>query len=393
MYRLWLIVIPFLVLPQGVFRVQREHRPVSSFPVSSATAFLSLGGIALHSAVADELLMPSASAAITNTGQYEGHTVQARAVGNLVYVVGRGRGLQIIDVSVPERPTLQGSYVPPSMDTVYVEVRGTLAYVGYAGNDANYKYVTGTHIVDVSDPEYPTLRGSYAFLAGFTVVGDYAYGARNGQFEVVDVRDPQQPMVRGICSVQGDTISIAVEGNFAYVAAVDQAYGGFQIIDISDQTQPVVRGNSFGIYITPVDMSVTNGVLYLTTNARYTKGEVHIIDVRNPEEPVGLGMYRLSGQTAASIAVRGTIAYVGKINYDSGQGQLLLLDTSDPANPQLVDSLPSPIAINDIELMGPFIYVATSKGLQILGPNPLYKVFLPLIQAHISPKSQNTNSS
>ncbi len=73
-------------------------------------------------------------------------------VSNFAYVADSINGLRIVDVSNPNTPTLAGSYNTPD-NAQGVHVAGGFAYVA----DGN----SGLRIVDVSNPNAPTFAGSY----------------------------------------------------------------------------------------------------------------------------------------------------------------------------------------------------------------------------------------
>jgi len=105
-------------------------------------------------------------------------------VGSLAYVADGLEGLQIIDVSTPSAPALVGACDLPG-SARDVDVVGSLAYVATYYHplrdegDFGYKYCL--QVVDVSLPDAPTLVGSYDDMLGHAravdVVGSLAYVA------------------------------------------------------------------------------------------------------------------------------------------------------------------------------------------------------------------------
>ncbi|MBC8425752.1 hypothetical protein H8E07_16680, partial [bacterium] len=79
-----------------------------------------------------------------------GVTRDVQVVGNVAYVANSMFGLMILDVSDPESPSLLG-IADPSFDGYAVAVEGNLAYVA-AGPD-------GLQVLDVSDPNLPVVVG------------------------------------------------------------------------------------------------------------------------------------------------------------------------------------------------------------------------------------------
>ena len=68
------------------------------------------------------------------------------------------------------------------------------------------------------------------------VQGDYAYvAAYEGGLIIIDIRDPANPQWVGGCDTSGSARGVAVAGNYAYVADYD---AGLQVIDIRDPAKP-----------------------------------------------------------------------------------------------------------------------------------------------------------
>ena len=138
---------------------------------------------------------------------------------NIVYVADGEPGLQIIDVSNPQNPSLLGSYDAPSY-AYSVFVSNNIAYIA--------DYDAGLQIIDVSNPQNPVLLGSY--------------------------------------DTPGTALSVFVSNNIAYVADVSP---GLQIIDFL---------YAHGYYHRFPDVAAWDAGL-------------QIIDVSNPQNPALLGSY------------------------------------------------------------------------------------------------------
>ncbi|MDD2837200.1 MAG: SdrD B-like domain-containing protein, partial [Methanothrix sp.] len=126
----------------------------------------------------------------------------------------------IIDVSDPNNPTLAGSYDTPGIAND-VAVSGSYAYVAD---------ISSLQIIDVSDPIHPFLKGSCNTPAnGVAVSGSYAYvssRAGSGALQIIDVSDPSSPSIVGSCNTQDSALGVAHSGGLTYVAA----YSVLQII-------------------------------------------------------------------------------------------------------------------------------------------------------------------
>jgi hypothetical protein len=152
--------------------------------------------------------------------------------GSHVYVA-RGDGLSVIDISSPLTPTEVGSIT--LYGTVGLDVVDSLVYLAGEGY--------GIQVVDVSTPSNPTPRGALDgyFLDYPTVRGDYAYVAGYYSFAVVDISDPDAPFVVGSHAMQGDPLGITEENGMVSVALHNSQV---QLFDVSSPSTPFVVGST-----------------------------------------------------------------------------------------------------------------------------------------------------
>ena len=132
---------------------------------------------------------------LVGTFDTPGNAKSVQVVGNYAYVADGNSGLQIIDISNPQNPVLKSSYndnYPSDYHSAEeVEVDGNYAYIA-AGSG-------GLEIVDISNHENPILTGSYdqgilssssIFKQGLSVyINDWP------DVFVVDVSDPEYPTI------------------------------------------------------------------------------------------------------------------------------------------------------------------------------------------------------
>ncbi|MBK7003060.1 MAG: cadherin domain-containing protein [Rhodoferax sp.] len=277
--------------------------------------------------------------------------------GNYAYLADYSPGLQIFNISNPASPSLEGTYT--NVNTVNaraVVVNGGYAYLANAGNNPSLQ------IVDISDPANP------AFKATITTPGSYAYSvAVNGNFayvacaeaglQVINVSDPAHPSLLGTYTDPNPgtkwAYGIAVSGNYAYVA-----YGsaGLNIINISNPASPSLVGT----YDTPGDatgVTVSGNYAYV---ADYDKG-LQVINISNPASPSLAGTYDTTGY-AYFVTVSGDYAYVA-----DDTGGLQLINISNLASPSLVATYDTPGAARGVTVNGNYAYVADyTSGLQII---------------------------
>ncbi len=311
----------------------------------------------------------------------------------------------------PGPPSLVYENVEPVGDiggqTYAVAVQGRYAYSGMG-----WRMV----VVDVLDPANPTIVGTSDFfprgVQGIAVAGDYAYVAAGGLY-IVDVSDPTNPTTVGSLAVPGRAMDVALDGQYAYVAAGDG--GGLQIIDVSDPAAPVKVGHyhtatiaqnvtvsgthayvadeEVGLYILDVsdpsapsrvalltdyegpvrDVLVAGGYAYVTEGTHWEfashldeGGGLHILDVSDPAMPEEVAFYdtKTSGGGeggAHALAMAGSNVYVA----DWANG-IYVIDVSDPTAPAQIGSVQDLAAANELVIAGDYAYVAGEAYLSIV---------------------------
>lgn len=158
----------------------------------------------------------------------DGPAQTVQVIPPLAYI-GAGR-MEIVDVSVPERPVPVGS---DSRDAEDFFLEGNLLYT--ANNQ-------GLRILDVSDPSDPWPLSSLsagAWAHGIDKQGDYIYLACDNGLQIIDAADPFNPI--RVSRLSGALRDIVVLGQYAYVVNESK---GLQVIHVSDPRQPVLVGGT-----------------------------------------------------------------------------------------------------------------------------------------------------
>ena len=257
---------------------------------------------------------------------------------------------------------------------------GTRNYLDVAVQD-HYAYCAagyaGLDIIDISNASLPKKTGNYNTPGRATkvfVMGNYAYVADSREgLQVIDVSNPYSPTLAGYYNREWwNAEAVYVKGKYAYVTS---EFEGLDIIDISNPSSPTPVG-SYNIYENwhydgiqnVVGVAVSNNYAYITLERisswgdkypEYT-GEMHIIDISVPSSPRFAGMYE-NLNIPMAIQVKGNFAYIG----DGSEG-LVVLDITDPANPNLVGNHDSR-GIYDLAIDGNYVYLARySNGLRVL---------------------------
>ena len=269
--------------------------------------------------------------------------------GNHIYVTGHGHaytgwliGLQIFDHSDPTMVLRIGSYTPPG-DVWGVAVSGNYAYLA--------DQYAGLHIIDASDPVNPVRVGTYntpGEIRQVYVAGDYAYVADGyGGLRIINIADPSAPIEVGACDTPSYAKKLTVVGDYAYVS---DSYGNnLRIINILDPHSPF-EVSVYGMEY-PNGLEVVGDYAYVAST--YGTTGLQIINVSNPEAPVGAGFYDTPGYPL-DVAVAGDYAYVA----DEHSGGLRIINISDPFAPTEVGSYYTPGYARAVEVVDGYAYVA-----------------------------------
>ena len=108
-----------------------------------------------------------------------------------------------------------------------------------------FKAIAVAQVILSATPVVPiTLTGNYdtsGHAMSVAVSGNYAYVAdRFDGLDIIDIWDPSSPRLEGNYDTSGQAWGVAVSGNYAYVADYND---GLDIIDISDPSSPNLEGN------------------------------------------------------------------------------------------------------------------------------------------------------
>ncbi|MBD3334778.1 MAG: T9SS type A sorting domain-containing protein [Candidatus Eisenbacteria bacterium] len=292
-------------------------------------------------------------------GSYDVPTIcrKAEVLGDYAFVAQASDGLTVLDVSDLEQIELAAQLPMPGESSDFT-IAGDLLYM--ADGDG------GLRVVDITDPLAPFEVGSHEAYNIFRVeVG----GARAYAIEVVlpsgphnlhvfDVEDPENITELGMYSFTSTPFApweLIIDGDYLYVAGDDE---GLLVLDVSDPGQITqVAG-----YAAPavVGLELVGDLLYVTSFSSY-EGGLYIFDVNDPTAPQLIGTYSELGVAPWQVAVAGEYAYISDFS------DLVLLDVTDPANPQPLESMELPEFLNDIFIRGAEIFIADfTAGVQIV---------------------------
>lgn len=293
-------------------------------------------------------IMPDGSLNSAGSRHYSPFCSSAYAVGDVAYV-GYGGYLDILD--------LNALYFSP-FSQVYT---GGVANVRVVSNLAYVATGKELLILDVTSPANPVQVGYLDIIGSalqIAIDGDYAYIAAGGSgLRVIDIGNPAVPFEAGNYETFSVTWDAFVEGTYAYLA---EGYEGLVIVDLADPEAAFVVGQ-YDSHGETRDVVLAENIAYLAD----WDGGFRIVDVTTPANPVELGF--LSGLNVWRVAVDDDLAYIieGIVNQIYN---LRVIDVTNPANPMVKGTLPlSSEVVWEVALSGHHAYIAHGNdGLRIV---------------------------
>lgn len=233
----------------------------------------------------------------------------------------------------------------------------------FAGQDGSATItVENSGFVATADVEVSTFSPvglAFVFLPGFAnavaVDGNFAYvAAGSAGLQVVDVTVPETAFAVGSATTPGTANDVEVSRGRAYVA---DAEGGLRIFDLAAPASPL----EVGFAATPgpaLDVAAAGSLVYVADGLG-----LRVIDAADPAMPFVDGGLDLPGN-ARGVDVSGTLAVVA-----AEAGGVHVVDVNDPAAPVLLGSThtrPSSFSsAADVEVRDRLAYVA--DGARTLG--------------------------
>lgn len=308
--------------------------------------------------------------------------------GDYAYWTVRHEGdwfsLEVVDVSVPESPTIVAS------ETGFVWARdvavsGGYAYVADATTSVPHQALNGwastmgLGIFDVSDPTNPTLVSTFKThgnVTGVEVVANRAYVHDDGEgLIILDVTDPTKPVRLGNYHSPAAMRQMVKVGDLLYVA---DAWNGFTVLDVSDALHPQVVGlylaehyKYLGVDASGID--VRDNLVYLGAGHL----GLEVVDVSDPAYPAFVGAFRIpppapaTCSTFAAVTIWGDDPRYASIGFEehfcfSVNGVFLNVDVTNPQDMfEAGRFTPGPPRASKIEL--------NSQGIAFLGrSHPIY---------------------
>jgi len=270
--------------------------------------------------------------------------------GSLVYLGEGTCGLQIVDVSAPGDPFLRSSY-PGLVNDSWVT--GGMAYL--AGDNLE--------ILNISDPDVPVLLGTFPAgygIASVQVSGNHAFAASSYLLQIIDVSNPISPTLSGQYSTGFSVQDLSVSGAYAYLLSREDdtlsssAYCRMDVLDVSNLNQPKLAG---GIARPAYGYQDCNGHLQVVgSNLFAADGNLEIIDSSNPQDPI------LAGRLISDARPVDVQAQGGQIYLSDKERGLTVMNANPAGLPVLVGSYPFilPSRASDLRVVEDRAYVAVS---------------------------------
>ena len=239
-----------------------------------------------------------------------------------------------------------------------------------ANNNGHSAAAQGT--VTAFAPEPLSSINIPGFANGVAVNGNFAYVAAGSKgLQIVDVTDRTSPQIVASLATSGNANDIRLMGTQAFLA--DDA-AGIAIVDISHPLTPSLIG-TYKTVAPALDIAVSAGLAYV---AEGTAG-VEVVNVANPATPQGVSSLSLTGTTKGVDidSARNLLVAVGTAG-------LFAISVANPNSPALVGSLNYassvgvPIDARDVALQGNTALVAdfASSLVSIDLSNPALPTYL-----------------
>jgi hypothetical protein len=277
------------------------------------------------------------------------------------YGISSGNEFFVMDVSNPLQPSLAGSLALPVWSLSDFAVQGARALV--ADDDLG-----NLHLIDLANPAQPVLVASTSFppdqksISSFDWYGDsvlaYQWGLQKGLL-IMDASGTGLPVEVGFYPTQSGGV-VGGEVNGLQLALMSSG-NGLDVVNITDPALPAPLGS----YVDEGSL----GSLQMVGDLLYFTGGQGLRIYRR----VGAGLLEYVGgldQPGSLRLVQDGKAYLGNRYYDLSVGdeikQLIVVDVSNPSQPQALDSLDLDSYPIDVFVYGSKAYLASRQQMQIV---------------------------
>lgn len=234
------------------------------------------------------------------------------------------RRAEIVDITDPELP--KGHDYQPRANgwTGLGEGRGLVALDGlvYMATE------TGLKVLDGSTLDLIGAYNSIGLVVDTAVSGKYAYTVDDYQYlHIVDVREPAGPQALSVLENCGICSQVEVSDGYAFVSVWDT--GDLAIVDVRNPEEPVTLNQ---IKMRGGHIATAEDNLYVVVDKMEPGSDLRIIDIKDVTEPVETSSLRLGGSGRYYWRIFTTNGYV----YIGSEGRLEVVEVKDAASPQKV---------------------------------------------------------
>ncbi|MDO8435750.1 MAG: hypothetical protein Q7S89_03680 [bacterium] len=252
------------------------------------------------------------------------------------------------------------------------------------------------YTVDATNGASPSVLGSINTspegLNEIAISGNYAYVANKdttNQLQIINSSIPASPTLISSFIPPGlgdgtEGLSVAAVGTTVYLGLENNSGSEFFIIDASNPVVPIVVG-SYNAEVSIYEIVIDGTTAYLGTDG--DDRELLILDISNPATPLLRGRFDASGSSedARGLDVHFSegktylVRTVGSNNVSNHE--LIVVNTTDQANPTALGSLDIPHTINAIKVVDSLAFLATDDS------NNEFKIYLIDNPANMTPYS------
>lgn len=203
-------------------------------------------------------------------------------------------------------------------------------------------------------------------VESIAVQGNYAYVASGlSGLRILDISDPVNPVQVGKCERSHLLSGIAVQGDYVYATSCD--FRGFYVVDVSDPTDPFevtfLRTEGF-----PKGIEVDDDFLYIADGTAYEgpspmfSGVTQVYDIWDPTDPILISTVAVSNGSMTALSMQEEFVY----GVDRRGRTIVVIDRTNPDDIHELSRHRLDVYPYDIQTQGTFAFVAVSHSLIVM---------------------------